>query len=296
MENTNYIYLTIMSILYLAIFILSAIYTIKIFIDSSENPLNKEIDSDKNNYFKNDFSFNLGEKALCKCGNETFVDFCNEDLLLSGCVNIAKNNTLLYFQKDLDECLRIEESIMIENKRLMNIFKLKTSSIHSWINFVIIINFIMMVSTFFIFIHYCCCERCIEKGTDMWDCSRCCCCCQECFCCCFCPIFKVFCQLLCDAWITIFFFAFILICLIFNVIFFSIACYNYDSDDTKNYLDFLDCSNVNKKGFDKYSSINDLYSHFTLMKIFQSIYIVFIVIYLCFTLLMKFVLFAEKKE
>ena len=70
----------------------------------------------------------------------------------------------------------------------------------------------------------------------------------------------------------------ILILLIIIIVVFSVVCGKYDDDDTGIFLDFLECPNVNKEGFYKYSSLEDLSSHFALLKIFQSIFIIIVFI------------------
>ena len=70
----------------------------------------------------------------------------------------------------------------------------------------------------------------------------------------------------------------ILIILIIIIIIFSIVCGLYNSDDTSKYLEFLECTNVNKEGFYKFSSLEDLSSHFIALKIVQSFYIIIVFI------------------
>jgi len=81
----------------------------------------------------------------------------------------------------------------------------------------------------------------------------------------------------------------ILIILIINIIIFSIACGKYNSSDTSKYLEFLECTKVNKEGFYKFFSLDDLSSHFTALKIVQSFYIISIFICLLFTVYEKII-------
>lgn len=77
------------------------------------------------------------------------------------------------------------------------------------------------------------------------------------------------------------------ILLIINIIIFSVLCSRYSADDFDIFLAFLECPNVNNEIFGKYSVLNDLTSHFTLLKIFHSFYIIYILIFLILTLIMK---------
>lgn len=92
---------------------------------------------------------------------------------------------------------------------------------------------------------------------------------------------------------TIFILLIILICLILNIIDFSILCGAYNSDDTRKFLNFLECKNVNKESFSKYAILEDLSYNFTLIKIFHSLFIIYIVVF-TFLLLMFKCLYPEK--
>ena len=75
----------------------------------------------------------------------------------------------------------------------------------------------------------------------------------------------------------------LILCLIFfiiSLILFIIDCSKFNGDDTRKYSIFLDCTNVNKTGFSKYSSIEDLKSHIIFFKIFNSIFIVYYTVFI----------------
>ena len=81
----------------------------------------------------------------------------------------------------------------------------------------------------------------------------------------------------------------ILIILIVIIIVYSVACGKYKADDTGKHLDFLECPNVRKEGFYKYSSLSDLSSYFTPLKVVQSFYIITIFISGLYTLVERLI-------
>ena len=86
----------------------------------------------------------------------------------------------------------------------------------------------------------------------------------------------------------------VFIFLITNIIIFSILCSKYNTDDTENFLSFLQCKNINKEAFEKYLVLNDLSSHISLLKSFQSIFIVLDFIFLIMSLILKCCFFRQQ--
>lgn len=146
-----YIYVIIIDVFTLLFFILSMIYTSKIKNGtSSGNPFELEEESDKMNYFKNNITSNYPDKAYCICGDDTFLDYCNEELLKSGCKNLSIKNEIKNLRK-FTQCEEIQNKIINGNFKLKNIFEIKTDSIHSLITTLIALNiaiFIMVILYF----------------------------------------------------------------------------------------------------------------------------------------------------
>ena len=95
------------------------------------------------------------------------------------------------------------------------------------------------------------------------------------------------CSAFCDYLGSICIIFIILGCLIADSIVFGVLCGKFGNDGTTNYLAFLKCQNVNKEAFEKYSALEDLDSHFSLLKIFQSLYIVYVFIFLALSIIVK---------
>jgi len=232
------IILSILYIILIGFFTPSLVYSILILNNSSENPLEKEEYSDKNNYFKN--------------------------------IAILGDN--------LVDCEKIQESIMVQNLSLIDIFELNTNSIYSNSKALISLNCIIF---FFCIIIYCsnnclfsivcCCLN--EKGT------------RECFGGCFADYLASAILIILN-----------LICLIADSIIFGILCRKFDNGGTKNFLSFLECKNVNKDAFEKYLVLEDLDSYFSFLKIFQSLFIVYVFIYSLFAVIGKCCLFGDVEE
>jgi len=284
-----YIYVIIIDVFTLLFFILSMIYTSKIKNGtSSGNPFELEEESDKMNYFKNNITSNYPDKAYCICGDDTFLDYCNEELLKSGCKNLSIKNEIKNLRK-FTQCEEIQNKIINGNFKLKNIFEIKTDSIHSLITTLIALNiaiFIMVILYFPCFEFWV--KRKEEEFNDYYKAKQ-----KEkeeqkeegkkksIF-----SDFLDWCDTFCRALslvsliygILFLISIAILIILIIIIIIFSIVCGLYNSDDTSKYLDFLDCTNVNKVGFYKFSSLEDLSSHFIALKIVQSFYMIFVFI------------------
>ena len=144
-SRIRYIYLIIIDYFVLLFFILSLIYSFKIKNNtSSGNPFELEEESDKMNYFKYNITNNYLEKAYCICGEDTLLDYCNEELLKSGC-KILSINIEIENLRNFVQCEEIQNRIIKENLKLKNIFELKTDSIYSSITTLIVLNIIIFI-------------------------------------------------------------------------------------------------------------------------------------------------------
>lgn len=253
----------IISVILTTFFILSLVFSSHILNDSVENPLDKEKPSDKDKYF------NENENSYF----ELLSLFINND-------KNYENNTLINLGEDSINCENIKDLILIKNSSLKDIFKLNIDSIHSNSASLIAINVIIFVFGFLIYIPNkffgeCLCEICgccdCRDKKDRKSYENC----------------ADYCGSICLVLIVFIF-------LITNIIIFSILCSKYNTDDTENFLSFLQCKNINKEAFEKYLVLNDLSSHISLLKSFQSIFIVLDFIFLIMSLILKCCFFRQQ--
>jgi hypothetical protein len=252
----------IISVILTTFFILSLVFSSHILNDSVENPLKKEKPSDKDKYFNEIESSYFELLSL----------FINND-------KNYENNTLINLGEDSINCENIKDLILLQNSSLKDIFKLNIDSIHSNSASLIAINVIIFVFGFLIYIPNklfgeclceicgcCCCDKSDRKSYE--NCAD-------------------YCGSICLVLIVFIF-------LITNIIIFSILCSKYNTDDTENFLSFLQCKNINKEAFEKYLVLNDLSSHISLLKAFQSIFIVLDFIFLIMSLILKCCFFRQQ--
>ena len=229
------------------------IYSNKIYEDTLfGNPFKFEKYYDKKNYFKSLDVQNLPIIKKCKCQNEILNYPCTVKQILLGCIDITPNiknqNDILQYVKEKNECYKIQYEIMKKNKKLEQIFILKTEIINYYalsLLIIIIIDFTLQIILTIIII----CGIFIPNLLRI----------NFCIC------------LICII-------AFVIYGIVFsNLYFFFELCLNYFQDDTRIYVDFLQCSNVNKNGFHKYSNLEKLKSHFNIFLVLNIIYL-----FLCF--------------
>lgn len=226
-------------ILFLSIFVLLTITALLVSHDTSKgNVFETEKGKDKLNYFK------------------------NQDLLESGTIN--QNNTKKIFAETKDiNCNKIERKIINENTALIDIFDLKTDSLHNLIISLIMFNSIMFFLSM-IFLPFIKCTYHENKSEDN--------CFDKCdFCCWYLMTLMLF-------------YSIILIFFIIDIILFSSFIYKYSIDETNTFLEFLECSNINKDGFNKYSILQGLPIHCSFFTFFQIIYIISIIAHSAFLL------------
>ena len=294
--SNRYIYEIIIDVIVLLFFILSMIYSFKIKSDtSSGNPFELEEETDKMNYFKYNISNNYPDIAYCICGKDTFLDFCNEELLKKGCKNTYLNQEFKNFES-FSLCEEVQDKIINQNLTLKDIFELETGAIHGSIITLIILNIVIFI---IIIIHFPAIDLFIKSNSEemisnyrakkeeeeeeeekdlankLFD---------------FCSFCYLAIALIYIILVILFIISLsIIIILIIIIIVFSVACGKYNADDTSTFLHFLECPNVKKEGFYKYYSIGDLSSHFTSFKIFQSFYIIAVFISGLYTVFEKFI-------
>ncbi len=241
----------------LAITIAILVLTIKIFNYSSENPLYKKLGEGENwdDFFKSGIQAESSVfKKQCKCGEEIVNDFCNEEQILSGCVDITanplKNNKqfLRYLGMEQSKC--DENTIKIKGLKhedtLTNVFDLKFDTIHKMALGLLILVIIGFAIIILLFIAAC-------GSYCFGDCAY----------ICLLPCLPCF-------------ILFVLLGNLVNLILFIILSYNYFSGDTSTYVDFLECGNVDKGKFNSHfgEGIQDLKGVFIPFFILNIIYLV----------------------
>lgn len=214
----------------LAITIAILVLTVKIFYYTSENPLNKKLEEGEK--WEDFFINSLQEespvfKKQCKCGEEIVNDFCNEDQILSGCVDITanplKNNKqfLRYLGMEKTQCDKLITDIkgLKHEDTLNSVFTLNFDNIHNMALGLLILVIIGFGIIAVLFIAGC-------GSLCFGDCVY---------------IFLLPC-LPC-------FIIFVLLGNLVNIILFIILSVNYFKGDTSTYVEFLECGGVNKNAF-----------------------------------------------
>ena len=242
-------------LVYLVFSIVIIVYTKKVFKYSSKNPFDKQLEPNENwsDFFNETPIF----KKQCKCGEEILNDFCNEEQILSGCVDVTenplKNNKqfLRYLKMGEQKCNEYKNEIKnLGNEETLNkVFTLKFNTIHKLalgLLILVIIGFVILVlfcilSCFFLLIEY--------AG---------------------------------GALIIIGFFINILVngvIYLINLILFIILSNKYFKSDTSTYVDFLDCKGVNKDKFNKkFEKVENLKNVFITYFVLFIIYLVLFVV------------------
>ena len=247
--------------LFLLFFIPSLVVVFFISKDTSEDPLQKGIN------FYNSTAF------IYESSTNTYVDMFN-----------LKNDNPV-------DCNKIYELIKIKNQSLSEIFTLNIGKIKPLAKGLIALKFVTLSFIILAFIIYL--INLSEKknnltktnsnsknGTEE--------CCAN-FCC-----FFLGCMIgLCCAIFLIIGFS---IFLIVEIILFSIISSKYNNDETKKFLNFLQCDGISHDIIEKFSGLNDLSLHFTLIKIFNSVYIVFFAVFGIIVALSNFTDFSFSKS
>lgn len=217
----------------LAITIAILILTINIFRYTSENPFNKHLEPNDHwyNFFGNEFQAESSVfKKQCKCGEEIVNDFCNEEQILSGCVDITanplKNNKqfLRYLGMETNECTNYISKIknLKDDETLNSVFTLNFDYIHKMALGLLILVIIGFAIIILLFIAGC-------GSLCFGDCAY----------LCLVPCLPCF-------------ILFILLGNLVNLVLFIILSVNYFKGDTSTYVDFLGCSGVKREKFNSY--------------------------------------------
>ena len=211
------------------------------------NPFKLEKPYDKKNYFKSTEThsqFILVNQ--CECKDVILNHSCTEKQILSGCINITPNKNIekksLQYLMVQNECYMIQYEIMKENKKLEQIFILKTEKIHDYALSLLIVIFIDFILTIILMI-ICTYFPFLLRIQNMI-------------------------YILCTLGGIFYGLNFL------NLYLFFLFCVTYFNDDTKDYLDFLKCNNVNKNGFRKYSFIENLKFHFNIFMVINILYLI----------------------
>ena len=239
------------SLVYFALSIAILVYTAKVFNYSSDNPFDIQLKPGENwTDFFNETSVSIKQ---CKCGEEILNDFCNEEQILSGCVDVTetelKNNTqfLRYLKMDKKKCNKYKEDIknLTHDETLSEVFTLKFDTIHKMalgLLILVIIGFGIVV----LLLITGCGSLCLG----------------ECGILCLVPFLPVIILFNVGAGVT-------------NLILFIILSVNYFSGDTSTYVDFLDCKGVIKDKFnEKFKKVENLKDVFITFFVLNIIYLV----------------------
>ena len=217
----------------LAITIAILVLTVKIFNYTSENPFDKKLKDGEswNDFFDNTIQAESSVfKKQCKCGEEIVNDFCNEEQILSGCVDITanplKNNKqfLRYLGMEQSECdKKISDIKALKHEDTLNkVFTLNFDNIHKMALGLLILVIIGFAIIILLFIAGC-------GSFCFGDCAY----------LCLLPCLPCF-------------ILFILLGNLVNLVLFIILSVNYFNGDTSTYVDFLGCSGVKREKFNSY--------------------------------------------
>ena len=238
--------------IYLGISIASLVYICKIFTLTKNDLFDIKLEDPGTYFISTVQTFSKMDKQ-CKCGEEVVNDFCTEEQILSGCVDISLNQNLdkqkfLRFLLDGEQCRSYEYSIK-DGKKLNEVFKLNVSGIHEMamgLIGVVVISFAVLVLILFLSCGAACGTLCCGENA-------------------------AFILLPCVPVIMIIGFGSGITCLVL----FIILCVRYYGGDTNKYVEFLDCYNVNKNKFsEKFKDIEELKSDFTVFMVLCIIYLV----------------------
>ena len=231
----------ILSYINFGIGIAAFVFLIKVFNGTKTDPFNVKIEpQDKPSYFTTETFAMIGKQ--CKCGDDILNDFCTEEQILSGCKNISPNvlstqNKFLSYVMEASKCTEYRKNFM-EKVNVNQVFDINESTIHNMATGLIV----LYVATF-------------------------------------CVIILFFLGPICAWVITILLIPIVCIALLGSLvitILFIIMCANFFNGATNDYIDFLECSGVNKSKFQaKFSGVEDLKSNFIAFMALNIIYVIF---------------------
>ena len=237
----------------MGISIASLVYICKIYSLTKEDLFDTKLENPEMYFVSSYQSLSTMDKQ-CKCGDEIVNDFCTEEQILSGCVDIFLNQNLdkqkfLRFLLEETKCKDYESQIKEGNKKMNEIFKLNISGIHSMIVgllALIIITFGVLALMLFLSCGAACGQICCGEGAFLI----------------LVPCIPVIIIVAFGSGIT-------------NLVLFIILLVRYYGGDTRTYVEFLECKNVNRSKFsDKFKDIEELKTDFTIFMILHIIYLI----------------------
>jgi len=239
--------------IYLGISIASLVYICKIFTLTKNDLFDIKLEDPGTYFISTVQTFSKMDKQ-CKCGEEVVNDFCTEEQILSGCVDISLNQNLdkqkfLRFLLEETQCKNYETQIKAGDKKLNEIFKLNISGIHEMVLgllILIIISFGVLILFFVLSCGAICGSICCGESAILI----------------LVPCIPVMIIVAFGSGIT-------------NLVLFIILCVRYYGGDTRTYVEFLECKNVNRAKFsEKFKDIEELKSDFTVFMVLHIIYLV----------------------
>lgn len=231
----------ICSLITLGIGIAAFVFLVRVFNATKSDPFDIQVSKlDLNTLFKT----NISESGMkqCRCGNNVVNDFCTEEQLLSGCLNISPNmlsnkKQFLRFLMSENTCNNYREKFN-EKTNVKQIFDIHSSKVHS-----------MATGLMVIYIAF------------------------------FCVLGLLLLAPICATLIVCLILPIICVTLfgnLVNLILFIIMCVKFNDGATSTYISFLDCSIVNKSKFrEQFEGIENLKTNFTAFMALNIIYIIF---------------------
>ena len=256
----------IVSLLFLGLGIAILVLTIKMYIYTKENPFKEDLPE---TYSEREQKYFITSQASlfqkqCVCENEVLNDFCTEEQIQSGCKDLTLNQQqnpklFLRYLQEFDCKIYRDKILNISNKNLRDVFNLNFDMINKMALGLIILAIIGFAVVGSIFFSFCAVLCCGEAGIAFF-------------------VLFLPCILLFGLGSTI-----------TEFVLFIILCVNYSNSNISDYVQFLDCRDVNKSAFSDYSVIEDV----------KSIYIPFMVLYIIFfviNFLQKYCSYDPKKK
>ena len=244
---------------FFGISIANLIYVCRIFNETKEDPFNTVL-LDKKSYFYNVTQLYQKIEKNCKCGENIVNDFCTEEQLLSGCVDITVNDQFdnKKFLRNLltnNECNQYIKDIM-KKEKLSDVFNLNITNIHNlMLGIIVLISssfFALFLFAIFIGGMICFGERILK----------------------YCAIIGIMTIIIAS------------LIGIINFVLFIIILFKLFDGDIWKYFDFLNCPNVDNFKF---------ISQFGVVHDFARDMIIFIILN-CIYLVLYVVTFASSKE
>ena len=234
--------------------IAALVYIVNIYSDTKEDPFNVVLQN-KDSYFKNLTQIYSKNVKQCKCGEEIVNDFCSEEQKLLGCIDLSDfslniqsdKNKFLRYLIDSSKCKEYEQKIRATEK-LNQVFDINASGIHSMATgllVLIVVNFALVILIITVSCIVVCCG---EK------------------------------MILCIVFIPCFVYAGYAAG-ITNLVLFIILCVQYYGGATRDFIDFLECSNINQEKFkNEFKIVQDLRTDFIVFLVLNIIYLILSVI------------------